>query len=127
MTRIKVVIRTEMTEIYSPFGARELIKTIPARKWDVTRKIWIVPTVMLLELRTILAAWPGGVDYLDDRKPTPTKPTTDWAGAMFTALPAPLRKPAYRALSRVLHPDTGGDTQQMQLLNNAWTKTGAPT
>jgi|SRR5215831_111388 len=31
-------------------------------------------------------------------------------------------KGLYRALARALHPDRGGDTSQMQALNEAWSK-----
>jgi hypothetical protein len=47
---------------------------------------------------------------------------TTWAVAMFTELPEHLHRPAYRALSRVLHPDVGGDLESMQALAAAYAK-----
>ena len=43
----------------------------------------------------------------------------EWAAAVFVRV-GPERVPAvYRALSRCLHPDAGGDTQIQQELNSA--------
>lgn len=119
VTRVKDKLR-----ISAPYEARELIKQIPGRKWDPALKLWTCPATSESVARIVLGQWPGGVHW-DTTPSKPPTPLTDWPGAMFAALPSGLRKPAYRALSRVLHPDTGGDTEQMQLLNNAWNKTGA--
>lgn len=40
-----------------------------------------------------------------------------WAKALFDALPSALHDRAYRALAKVLHPDTGGDAEMMKALN----------
>ena len=43
---------------------------------------------------------------------------------LFVVLPEHLRAPAHKALSRVLHPDTGGDHECMVALGNAWREIG---
>lgn len=107
--------------IHSPFDARELVKQIPGRRWDPDRKVWTVPEIFESEARSILSSWLGRVVYDDRRQPVKTPPKAQmWADTMFDALPAVLRQPVYRALSRVLHPDSGGDTKAMQQLNAAW-------
>ena len=40
--------------------------------------------------------------------------------ALFRTLTEHLRQPTYKALSKVLHPDAGGDTALMQQLNDTW-------
>lgn len=42
---------------------------------------------------------------------------------LFRLLPAPLAPKAHKALARVVHPDTGGDTEICKALNNAWDRT----
>ncbi|WP_425309089.1 hypothetical protein AADG42_10125 [Ammonicoccus fulvus] len=116
-----IVITATATEIRitSPYEARDLIKEIPGRKWDPTRKIWTAPSWALAEAKSILAAWPGGVRILTDH-PTTTK-TNNWADAMFDALPERLHERAYKALARVLHPDVDGDPEQMKVLTGVRT------
>jgi hypothetical protein len=45
-----------------------------------------------------------------------------WATALYDSLPPRLRQPVFRALARLLHPDTGGDKKVMQELNDNWGK-----
>lgn len=51
---------------------------------------------------------------------------TDWVAVMHRSLTPPLRKKAYRALSKVLHPDVGGDPVWMQRLNDVFGGEGKP-
>lgn len=45
--------------------------------------------------------------------------TTDWATALFEAVGADRATAVYRALSKVLHPDAGGDHSLMVALTSA--------
>ena len=56
---------------------------------------------------------------VDDIAPGPESRLDTWASRMFDALPQPLHSPSYKALSRVLHPDAGGDENAMKTLNDA--------
>lgn len=54
----------------------------------------------------------------------PPQVTADWASLLLDDAPAELRSRIVRALSKVLHPDTGGDTRLMQQLNDASRRVG---
>lgn len=45
-----------------------------------------------------------------------------WADCLFDEIPDRLTLPAYRALSKVLHPDAGGDAEAMKVLAAAWAR-----
>lgn len=69
----------------------------------------------LAELRRELARTPAGAR---------SRPPADPFRHLFAALPAQLRKPAYRALARALHPDVGGDQEAMKALTAAYSEGG---
>jgi hypothetical protein len=56
----------------------------------------------------------------------PRRETADWASLLLDNAPPELRPRIVRALSKVLHPDTGGDTRLMQQLNDASRQMGGP-
>lgn len=64
-----------------------------------------------------LVFWPAGRgENASDR----TGADADgWAEALFAALPEHLHTRAFRSLSRLLHPDHGGDAKLMRDLNDA--------
>lgn len=60
----------------------------------------------------------GGTYTPPRSTPRSTPPVnTAWARTLFDALPTTLHDKAYRALAKVLHPDTGGDAELMKALN----------
>ena len=59
----------------------------------------------------------GGAD--NRRAPSPGTPDRTWAEHLFAAVGPAHADATYRAMSKVLHPDTGGDTVLMQQLNAA--------
>lgn len=103
---------------YDP-DAIAIIKTAPAyaREWDPARKRWLVD----IGLATVV------IDMLVDHGHTvvglPEQPrtadSTSWAEELLTACPPDIREQVYRALSKVLHPDAGGDVRLQQALNDA--------
>jgi hypothetical protein len=120
--------------IDTPYKAEfvsDLKAQIPARgrKWDPATKLWIIePNYHSLALRlakhhynkVILKDTHG---YHSDETPEPKKPRdADWAAAMFAAVPEQLHQPLYRAISKVLHPDIGGDPENMKTLTRAYDK-----
>lgn len=112
-------------EIHAPFEAKDLIKeALPRswRRWDPVSKLWFVQAHAVPDLAAELRA-DGWIVVIRDAPNTghSSRPsdTTTWADAMFTALGRSLGMKAHRALSRVLHPDHGGDLEQMKALNAA--------
>src|SRR5690242_14310807 len=59
---------------------------------------------------------------IGDTASTASITAVTWASLMFDSVPSELRPKVYRALSRALHPDMGGDTRSMQTLAAAWDK-----
>lgn len=112
-------------EIHAPFEAKDLIKTaVPRawRRWDPEVKLWFVTADALADLAAELRA-AGWHVVLRDAPGTGhhsrTSSTSTWADAMYSALGRPLGDKCHRALSRVLHPDHGGDLDAMKTLNAA--------
>jgi hypothetical protein len=92
-----------------------------AREWDPDEKLWIVHEPYVDRILATLRDFVGMVEVADLRRPGRRPgPVADWASALFNALPDHLRQPAFRALSKVLHPDIGGDPRLAQQLNDAF-------
>lgn len=120
-----VIIDRHEARIVSPFEAKDAIKAIPGRRWDKTRKQWVVPAEYATEAERILWIYCDRVDVIDNREPTtapppppPRRSENAFADALG-AVPQRLRRRAFRALAEVLHPDHGGDLKAMQALNAA--------
>lgn len=57
-------------------------------------------------------------------KPTPAITTPHSILFLLPTAPEPVVKAAYRALSKMYHPDAGGDAEQMKLINWAYEAIG---
>lgn len=123
---VRIVINGDKAKVYSPFEAKEAIKTLPKRwrAWDTDEKCWVILTFGLDELRRALHA--EGFTVVERTNSgskggsqRPRRGTDTWADAMYAALGRQLADKAFRALVPVLHPDRGGDTAAMQTLNAA--------
>lgn len=112
-------------EVHIPFEAKDVLKeALPRawRRWDPDEKLWFCIADAVDELAAELRA--AGYQVVVRDAPgtghTSRRSDTDtWADRMFTELGRPLADKAHRALSRVLHPDHGGDLEQMKALNAA--------
>lgn len=106
--------------LLSCWPARALLKRLPGARWDRGRQAWVMPSVGLATVEYLLSGWPGGLTVTRDA-PLPPRHSlsVSWADAMFAAVPDRLHKPAFRALSRVLHPDADGDHAAMSALSAA--------
>lgn len=104
---------------YDP-QAVQIVKSVPVHRWDPQAKEWTVETswVELLAKRFYDKGYLVSVDGELWAPPDP-KLIAPPLLALFDVLPARLRAPAYRALSKVLHPDAGGDVELMKQLNQA--------
>lgn len=134
---------SEYTLISSPFAAKDVIRSLPDRRWNPERKCWVIPTHAWNAAKAVLED--AGFDVVGltpverdlrrakerirtlerelraprARPRTPSAPSGDPFAYLSQSLPENLRGPVYRALIRVLHPDTGGTTELAQRLNDS--------
>jgi hypothetical protein len=95
--------------------------------WRPERKVWVGRLPDLDDLKrslehhgdTVTVVGGARSNFANARK---VVPGGNWASDLFAVLPPDLGEKAYRALSLVLHPDTGGDARQQQILNDAWSR-----
>lgn len=102
------------------------VKSVPGARWNPAGRCWVVPRHQAAPLRVALRSWDGDLVWVG--VPCPQLPgdssgsntrapsSSDWATALFTAVPPHLQADVFRALTRVLHPDTGGDAALMREL-----------
>lgn len=121
-------------ELQFPYSA-DLVEALKAeipsdcRSWDPDRKIWSVFgerrwTAIAVDL--LIAEYPGAqIIYPETRQQRPTGTSRGDVYAVLHLLPtAPpeLVQAAYRTMSKLNHPDTGGDLVAMQIINTAYDK-----
>lgn len=127
----------------------EVIKTIPGRFWEKAGHFWTVPSGEVPALKAALEAFGDHVQIIGAAPTAPSAAETDaiitrlerdkqrlqqeiirlknaqaastqnWAEQLLGRLGVEQGDKAFKALSRVLHPDVGGDTVLMQQLNAA--------
>ncbi|MDX3229403.1 hypothetical protein [Streptomyces sp. ME19-01-6] len=124
---VRIVMGTTTAKVFSPFEAKECIRTLPKqqRNWDPEEKCWVISIYAVRDLRAALQyegftvlTLPRGEDQ--SGAPRPRRQHADtWADLMYAQLGATLAGKAYKALLGVLHPDRGGDTEAMKVLNAA--------
>ncbi len=101
-------------------AAIKIVKSVPIHRWSSEAKTWTVETswLQLLEKRFTDASYTVAIDG-ELWTPPDMKALSPPMSALFDALPAHLRQPAYQVLSKVLHPDVGGDQELVKQLNTA--------
>lgn len=108
---------------YDP-KATAIVKEMPGRRWDPDERCWWIRAGLVsLTARAFHdAAYRVSVDGQPYTPPANSSSTAPGSPikALFCTLPEHLRQPTYKALSKVLHPDTGGDCRLMQELNDTW-------
>lgn len=107
-----------------PYDRRQVIKDVPDSWYDAPAKLWAFHAEWISYVTRDLRRLGYTVRVVQDRPQvhadgSPGAPKS-WAGQLFAAISPDLGEKAYRALSRVLHPDTGGDSRAQQQLNDAW-------
>jgi len=86
-----------------------------ARTYDPATRTWLIDAAWASALASALRA--QGMYVTGIAEPAPPTPDRDWAAALLAAVGPDRVDAAVRALSRVLHPDAGGDADlQRQLL-----------
>jgi hypothetical protein len=96
-----------------------LVKTVPvsARSWKPESKVWLVDGSHVAQLARSMRELGYLVTGLVEPRPAPR---TDWAQLLFQRVGHQRAEPVFRALTKVLHPDTDtGDTALQRELNNA--------
>jgi hypothetical protein len=108
---------------YSPVLVNIIKTTVPgyARTWDQPTKQWTVESLWAPILAAEIRRLGHIVIGLDDPPQRPRwTDSAGWARAVFQRV-GPTRAPlAYRLLSRVCHPDHGGDHHLQIELNRAY-------
>lgn len=112
--------------IASPFEAKDLIKELPVRRWDKERRRWVVPETDVNVAAAKLRANGYTVEIIGQQEKTKEEPKAGrrgqaqtWADQLYTELPERFHSPVHAALTKILHPDIGGDLEHMQQLNIA--------
>jgi hypothetical protein len=108
---------------YDPTLVELLKAAVPgyARTWNPAAKEWTVDAGHAPQLASALRATGHQVVGLDPPPPrdVPGADNTQWARILFRRVGPNRRDPVFRALTKVLHPDVGGDHSLMQELNQA--------
>jgi len=112
--------------LFTPFDAgfvEQLKARIPAplRRWDKLDKCWVIESAGIFRAVSLAEQYYGEVE--DIAATTPTRAVTATPHAVLHLLPdapADLVPVVYRHLAKVKHPDRGGDTREMQRLNEAY-------
>jgi hypothetical protein len=105
---------------YDP-RAVEIMKSVPVHRWNPADKYWTTETswVQLLAKKFYDAGYPVQIDSELWEPGSSVAGTSKPIVALFAVLPIRLRVPVFRALTKVLHPDMGGDVELMKQLNQA--------
>ncbi len=117
--------------VESPFSAKDIIKETvwsSGREWDKTQRAWIISPIWIEDLIRALRrhGYTVKTDFEETRKtPPPPPPSAHWTDDVLRITPSKYRKCVYRALSKELHPDRGGDLVEMQKLTAAYEKHAA--
>jgi len=96
--------------IWCHYDDRLHAKALPGARWDPHLKCWRVSSLFRDEAEALVDRLNGGVNHQ----------LVEALDVVFRALPTPLRATTYKALTKVWHPDVGGDTPAMQALTAAW-------
>lgn len=116
----RLIVSKYIVQVMSPWEVREVVKGFPDRTWDAGHRCWLVPVAFTDALAEALRG-AGCTVYLQgvDGQPwatgndaphgTRSTPADDWADTVFAAVGEDRQEAVFKALSKVLHPDTGGD------------------
>ncbi len=112
--------------LYTPFDAgfvEQLKARIPAplRRWDKPDKCWIIEAAGILRAVSLAKQYYGDVE--DIAATMPSRAITAAPHAVLHLMPdapAELVPVVYKTLAKLFHPDRGGDTREMQRINEAY-------
>lgn len=125
MTTVRFIRGAAGATVFFRFDARlvDVVKSVPAgaRSWNKATKTWWVADPyaewLVDDMRHLGYSVITGAD--DQRRQQRADRGGAWAQMLFDRVGPDRAAAVHRALSRVLHPDVGGDTELMQELNDA--------
>jgi hypothetical protein len=129
---------SDEVRIQAPFDAKEIIKAVPGRWWSKADKRWVVPSRNALVADQLLheagySVWfvgPNGTHRHEPKHDSSsyksngngTKSSEDdnnWAVLLLRTVGPNYADKVFAAVSKVLHPDVGGDTKSVRELIDA--------
>lgn len=125
MARVVVITRPCWSgEVWLSFPydpeAIEALRAIGGCHWNRPERVWQAPLHRRAEIVGAFLALRYLVEDLTG--PPAGDPDDEPFERFLRELPDGLRKPAFHALSKTLHPDVGGDLAAMQALTRAWAR-----
>lgn len=87
----------------------------PTRRWIPEQKVWEIPAALAEDCRNWLADQIGSAVVIKD-----TQDEYAWIDMIFKAVTGNNREALYKGLAKAFHPDTGGDTEIMKRINDAY-------
>jgi len=129
MLSARILVGSLEAQVFAPFALKDVCKTLPGRSWDKLVKCWVIPSVFVDEAANVLRA-AGCVVYVTRPNGQPwtsgragaghrSSPGDRWAELLLEAVGPQRADTVFRALTRILHPDAGGDLVLMKQLNAA--------
>jgi hypothetical protein len=120
---------TAVTFAYNPDIVELLKASVPSflRSWNPDRREWLIlEPVYATQFADTLRRLGHNIVGLDDPPAQRYHGTdsADWAHLLFKRVGRQRCDQVYRALSRCLHPDVGGDTDLQRELNDAYAIVG---
>ncbi len=109
--------------ISSPYAAKDDVRALLGAFWDTSLKVWLIPSSTVSAAAAELRGLGYEVVVTGYAAPAATSVPEPWE-ALFYAVPVALRTKTFHALSKVLHPDAGGNLAAMQGLTRAYSKIG---
>lgn len=130
MTAFVTYTKSGKIEIRAPYNAAfveslKLYISWDSRSWDGQTKLWTVDSYMAKRAIRIVEQFFENVEIIAFQG-SANQSTGQAISEPFRVLhllptaPAPVIHAAYKALARLHHPDTGGNTHSMQLINSAY-------
>jgi hypothetical protein len=124
MATARILVESGEARIHAPYELREIPKSLPGRSWDRDRKCWRIPASLVDEaanaLRvagcTVFVTNPDGTAWSSGRPGAGIRdePGSGWADLLLEVVGPTRHDKVFRALTKVLHPDVGGDAGLMR-------------
>lgn len=123
----RIVVQGVTADVYSPYEARDIMRSLPDRRWSKAHKKWIIPVVYVDMCADMLRAY-GITVYVTAHNGQPwsgnghhgqrDQPAATWIEEAFAAVPLENVPVLRRSLLTALHPDRGGDPELAKAINH---------
>jgi hypothetical protein len=124
----RIVVDGDTAEIFSPFQAKDIIRSVPTRTWNKTRKCWSINESFVNMAADALreAHHEVFVTRADGKRYTSSgthgsrsTPAPNWVNEAFQAAPKDRVDKLRRGLLSAFHPDHGGSHEISVKINQA--------